>query len=91
MAKHWYVTMTDKFMSDRGPAKGKIFKLVIKCDNIKEAEVVHKNAANMPGSAENIIYPHVPNYNSEKYVVAYGNKTTHKSWFRENAFLTINI
>jgi len=40
----FYVTMTDKFMSGWGPARGKSNKLVISCDTLNEAEVVAENA-----------------------------------------------
>lgn len=36
----FYVTTTDKFMSNWGLAKGKINKLIFLCDSLEEAETV---------------------------------------------------
>jgi hypothetical protein len=44
----YFVTMVDKFMSGWGYAKGKTNKLVIACNNFKEAQTVQKNALNRP-------------------------------------------
>lgn len=40
----FYVTMTDSFMSDWGPAEGKSTVYVALCDNEREAEIVKANA-----------------------------------------------
>jgi len=42
--KKYYVTMTDKFMSGWGHARGKINKLIIVCDTVDQAERIVKNA-----------------------------------------------
>ena len=41
-----YVTMTDKFLSGWGMAKGKINKLIIECDTWEQAETIERNAHN---------------------------------------------
>jgi hypothetical protein len=41
---HWYVTMTDKFMSGWGMADGKTNKLIIQCDTYEEAKTIERNA-----------------------------------------------
>jgi len=40
----YYVTMTDKFMSGWGLAKGKINKLIFSCDTYEQAIIVRNNA-----------------------------------------------
>ena len=42
--KKIYVTMTDKFMSGWGMAKGKVNKFIIECDNYEQAKIIEKNA-----------------------------------------------
>ena len=44
-----YVTMTDKFMSGWGMAKGKTNKLVIECENSMQAEKIAYRANSCPG------------------------------------------
>lgn len=41
----FYVTMTDKFMSGWGMAKGKTNKLIIECDTYEQAETISRNAS----------------------------------------------
>ena len=40
----YYVTMTDRFMSGWGMAKGKTNKLIIECDTHEQAEIIKRNA-----------------------------------------------
>ena len=40
----YYVTMTDKFMSGWGPAKGKTNKYVVRTSTLNQAETVERNA-----------------------------------------------
>lgn len=40
----YYVSMTDKFMSDWGLAKGRTNKLVIECDTFEQAQQIEKAA-----------------------------------------------
>lgn len=42
----FYVTMTDKFMSGWGVAKGMINKMVVCCDTLQQAEQIAKAARN---------------------------------------------
>jgi hypothetical protein len=43
-----YVTMTDKFMSGWGTARGKINKLCIECETYEQAEIIERNASRRP-------------------------------------------
>lgn len=40
----YFVTMTDKFMSGWGLAKGKTNKLIIACDSFQDAQKIERNA-----------------------------------------------
>ena len=40
----FYVTMTDKFMSGWGMAKGKKNKFIVVCDTWQDAELIERNA-----------------------------------------------
>lgn len=40
----YYVTMTDKFMSGWGMAKGRTNKYVVECDNYEQAKIIERNA-----------------------------------------------
>lgn len=68
--KPYYVTMTDKFMSGWGRAKGKINKFVIGCDTLKQAETIERNAHDR----DEMIYVNIcynkPRYN-RRYLVSY--------------------
>ena len=66
------VTMTDKFMSGWGMAKGKINKLVIECENSVQAEKIAYYARRNRNEMKyiNIRYSK-PYYNSNKYLTSY--------------------
>ena len=67
-----YVTMTDKFMTGWGMAKGKIYKLVIECENSVQAEKIADYARRNRDGVKyiNIRYSK-PNYNSNKYFTSW--------------------
>jgi hypothetical protein len=44
MKTAFFVTMTDKFMSGWGMAKGKINKLIIECETLQQAEQIERAA-----------------------------------------------
>lgn len=69
--KPYYTVMTDKGMSGWGRAEGKINKLVIGCDTLKEAK--HKeNIAKLRSEMKYInIRTTKPSYSSWRYVVSY--------------------
>ena len=83
-----YVTMTDKFMSDWGMAKGKINKLVISCDTYDEAITVANNAERR----DEMIYVNIrdskPYYNSDRYHVSRHGRTEgdYETWFSAQAW-----
>lgn len=66
-----FVTMTDKFMSGWGEAKGKINKYVVECSSHKEAQICAKNARlRSEMKYVNIVF-NKPYYNSERYLVSH--------------------
>ena len=66
-----YVTMTNKFMSGWGMAKGKIYKLVIECENSVQAEKIAYCANSYPEMKYINIRYSKPNYNSNKYLTSW--------------------
>jgi len=40
----FYVTMTDKFMSGWGDARGRVNKLVVECETYSDAALIARNA-----------------------------------------------
>jgi hypothetical protein len=69
-----FVWMTDKFMSGWGQARGKINKLIIRCDTLEQAECIFKNAQ-MREEMKNINYGRkLPYFSESKY------KLSFKTW-----------
>jgi hypothetical protein len=66
----YYVTMTDKFMSGWGEAKGKINKYVIRCSTYQEAEKIELNAHRRPEMKHINIVNKLPYYSPERYVLS---------------------
>lgn len=86
MAKKYYVTMTDRFMSGWGNASGKINKLVFVCDSMKEALIVESNALSRSEMKYVNIRSTVPYYNNERYYTQFKDKEEYSKWYQENAF-----
>ena len=79
----WYVTMTDKFMSGWGGAKGKINKYVVICETGEQARRIEKNA----GYRSEMKYINVtttkPYYDPRRYLVTWKTyKQLGKIWKR---------
>jgi len=78
----YYVTMTDKFMSGWGHAKGKTNKLVIECDSFDDAQTVETNAKDR----NEMIYVNItrrkPYYRKNNFCVSWHDKGDYKTWFR---------
>jgi DUF2075 family protein len=67
----YYVTMTDRFMSGWGQAKGKINKYVVECDTYEQAERIERNAKRRDEMKYiNIIVGRCPSYDKRRYVVS---------------------
>ena len=78
-----YVTMTDKFMSGWGMAKGKINKLVIECENRVQAEKIADYARRNRNEMKyiNIRYSK-PSYNSNKYLTSWKVYSQMTGWIK---------
>lgn len=65
-AKFW-VTMTDKFMSGWGLAKGKTNKMIVACETYEQAEAVQRNAKKSPEMIRVNICANKPRINQNVY------------------------
>jgi hypothetical protein len=80
----YFVTMTDKFMSNWGMSDNRTNKLVIECDSMEEANIVYNNACKRHEMKYvNIVY-HKPYYNKNYYYTNYHDKTDYSGWFKNN-------
>lgn len=84
MNKKYYVTMTDKFMSGWGPAKGKKNKLVLECTSYDEALIVADNASKRSEMKHINITSRKPYYRAEEYYVSYKTKKEYSTWYIDN-------
>lgn len=67
--EHFYVTLTDKFLSGWGKAEGKKNRLIIPTRSLREAELV-KQEANTRNDFTNIeVKERIPNYDHRKNFV----------------------
>lgn len=82
----YYVTMTDKFMSGWGCAKGKINKLVLTCETMAEAQIVARNAENRSEMKHINITAKKPYYSKKDYYVSWHDKSDYDRWYEEGAF-----
>ncbi len=83
----YYVTMTDKFMSGWGMARGKINKLVISCNTYDEANTVRNNADRRSEMKYVNIRTTKPYYNADRYMVSRHGRAEndYKSWFKPHS------
>lgn len=93
--KKIYVTMTDKFMSNWGHARGLQNKLIFICEDYKEALAVYGNAERR----EEMKYINIcltrpfyyrategTDYECNGYYVQIKTKDDYANWYREGAF-----
>jgi hypothetical protein len=82
-----YVTMTDKFMSGWGCARGLINKLVFECEDYDEARIV---AANAEGRSDqkhvNIRTGRRPWYSPDRYHVQIKTKDEYPTWYKAGSW-----
>jgi len=83
--KYW-VTMTDKFMSNWGLSENRINKLVFECENFNEARIVAENAENRSDQKYINICSNKPYYNNKRYFVQIKNKEIYPSWYEKDYF-----
>ncbi len=82
----YYVTMTDKFMSGRGEARGKNNKLVFECKDMTEAMIVEDNANSRTDQKNVNIRSTKPYYNQARNYVQYKTKKDYPSWYKAGYF-----
>ena len=82
--KKWYVTMTDKFMSGWGRARGKINKYVVGCNTYKQAMTIMRNARRRSEMIYINYTSRKPYYDRRRYIVSYVTyKSLGKIWKRK--------
>lgn len=81
-----YVTMTDKFMSGWGEAKGKANKLIFVCKDMSEAMIVADNAENRTDQKFVNICENRPYYNKDRYHTQIKTKEDYPCWYVEGFF-----
>ncbi len=84
----YYVTMTDKFMSGWGKAKGLINKLILSCETYDEALIAAQNAKNRSEMKYINIRNQKPYYSADRYCVSRHGRTEgdYQSWFKAGHF-----
>ena len=82
----YYVTMTDKFMSGWGEAKGKINKLIFVCHGYEEAKIVADNAHCRTEMKHINICANKPHYNKDRYYTQFKDNEDYNSWYVQNFF-----
>ncbi len=78
----YYVTMTDKFMSDWGMAQGKINKLVFECETLEDVEKVQKKAERREEMKYVNFCIRKPYYNSNTHYVQFKDKEDYPQWYK---------
>jgi hypothetical protein len=89
-----YVSMTDKFMSSWGMAKGKKNKLIFECETYEEAKVVANNAhrrsemshIRIGDKPQHLRKSMGREYHCGPYFVQIKNKAEYGTWYKEGSF-----
>lgn len=82
----YYVTMTDKFMSGWGHARGKINKLIFECETLAQAHIVAENAERRKDQTYINIRSTKPYYSSSKYYAQYKTIEDYPDWYKPRYF-----
>jgi hypothetical protein len=83
--KKYYVTMTDKFMSGWGPARGKINKLIFICNSYEQAAIVAANAEKRSDQKHINITDRRPYYNPTRYYAQIKTIADYPRWYDPKA------
>jgi len=78
----FYVTMTDKFMSGWGMAKGLINKLVIECETLEEAKQIERTAHNRNEMKYVNICTTKPSYPTSRYLTSWKKYPQMTGWHK---------
>lgn len=79
----YYVTMTDKFMSGWGKARGKTNKLVLRAKNYQEALVIARNAKDRGEMIYINITSRKPYYPAATTKLSVASKKSYKNWYKK--------
>jgi hypothetical protein len=82
----YFVTMTDKFMSGWGHARGKINKLIFICDSYDQALIVEENARNRSDQKNINICSKRPYYSSNTHFTQVKTIEEYPSWYVQGHF-----
>lgn len=82
----YYVSMTDKFMSGWGQARGKINKLIFICDSYDQALIVAENAKNRSDQKNVNICSRRPYYPSRTHYTQIKTIEEYPSWYEARYF-----
>ena len=86
LPQKFYVTMTDRFLSGWGLAKGKTSKFIVECDDYDEALTVAENAGHRSDMKNVHISSGKPYYDSSRYHVSVHTKADGSRWYQKNGF-----
>ena len=82
----YYVSATDKFMSNWGMSKGKTNKIVFQCDNYEEVKTVKNNLNDRTEMIRISVSYSKPKYNEKKYQVSYKTKRDTPNFYKADYF-----
>jgi hypothetical protein len=68
--KKYYVSMTDKFMSNWGMSEGKTNKYIVECETFEQAETIERNANKRSDMKYINISSNKPYYNKRDYLIS---------------------
>jgi len=80
----YYVTMTDKFLSGWGMAKGQTNKVVFCAKTYEDAKIVETNAKDRTDMKNVSIRSTKPYYNPRSYLTSAKTEKDAKTWYRSD-------
>jgi HSP20 family molecular chaperone IbpA len=86
MNKKYYVSMTDKFLSGWGQARGKNAVFINICDNYEEAQVVADNAGARKDQCNIKISETMPVFNTDRNLVQIKTREDMPNWYKKDYF-----
>ena len=78
----FYVTMTDKFMSGWGPAKGKENDLIFECESKEEAKKLRDYAIRREEMHNIYLSDIITNFSARNYYVQNKNRANSPMWYK---------
>ncbi len=81
-----WVTMTDKFMSGWGRARGRTNKLIFECQDNREANIVVDNAEHRSEMRYINVCCRKPHYSPSRYLAQVKTREDYDSWYQPGYF-----